>query len=152
MATEVRVGIASLVIRNEREILLGKRIGAHGVNTWAPMGGHLEFKETPIDCAIRETQEEAGILIKDCCEGPWTNDIFASEAKHYLTVFIISRYAAGEPKILEPSKCLEWCWFEWQNLPRPLFTPIKNLINKGYNIDKLIHLLPPLQTSDTLPH
>lgn len=133
----VRVGVASIIIRNDKSILLGMRKGSHGNKTWAPPGGHLEFNENPIDCAIRETKEEAGIAITNVSVGPWTNDIFAEEKKHYITLFMISNFKAGVPQILEQTKCEKWDWFTWEELPIPLFNPLINLIKLGHNIDTL---------------
>jgi 8-oxo-dGTP diphosphatase len=36
-------------------------------------------------------------------------------------------YAAGDVMVKEPDKCEKWCWFEWGNLPEPIFLPIRNL-------------------------
>ena len=42
---------------------------------------------------------------------------------------MFAEYKSGKPKVLEPHKCECWDWFEWSNLPHPLFIPITNLIN-----------------------
>jgi 8-oxo-dGTP diphosphatase len=34
---------------------------------------------------------------------------------------------------MEPGKWEEWNWFDWDNLPEPIFIPIKNLRSKNYN-------------------
>jgi 8-oxo-dGTP diphosphatase len=36
--------------------------------------------------------EEAGIKIKNIMMGPFTNDIFPDEKKHYITVYAICDY------------------------------------------------------------
>ncbi len=43
---------------------------------------------------------------------------------------------SGHPEVLEPHKCENWNWFEWDNLPQPLFAPIQSLIN-NVGIEKL---------------
>jgi 8-oxo-dGTP diphosphatase len=134
----VKIGVASIIIRNDKKVLLGRRIGSHGAGTWAPPGGHLEFKEDPASCAIRETKEEAGVKIMNVSPGPWTNDIFEAENKHYITLFIISKYQSGEARVLEPKKCEEWSWFNWTDFPEPLFKPLQSLIESGYSLDKLL--------------
>ena len=52
-AKRPKVGLAVIVYKDGK-ILMGKRIGSHGVNTWSFPGGHLEFLETFEECAKRE--------------------------------------------------------------------------------------------------
>lgn len=126
------IGIG-VIIKKDGRVLLGKRKSRHGPGTWCFPGGHLEFNESIEDAARRETQEEAGINIKNISYGPYTNDIHADENKHYVTLFVISEYSNGEVKIMEPKKCEKWEWFNWDNLPEPLFLPIKNLKQTNFN-------------------
>lgn len=77
-----KVGVA-VIIRKDNKILLGKRIGSHGAGTWAFPGGHLEFGETPEQCAQREVFEETGLLLENFLRHGYTNDIFNVENKHY---------------------------------------------------------------------
>ncbi|HYV96611.1 MAG TPA: NUDIX hydrolase [Gemmatimonadaceae bacterium] len=126
-----RVGVGVLVLRNGR-VLLGERKGSHGAATWAPPGGHLEYGETVETCAAREVLEETGLAVSDLVRGPWTNDVFDADRRHYLTVFLIARNASGEPRVCEPAKCARWDWFEWSALPAPLFAPMASLVAQGF--------------------
>jgi 8-oxo-dGTP diphosphatase len=126
-----RVGIGVFVMR-ETCVLLGLRQGAHGAGTWALPGGHLEFGESIEQCAAREVLEETGLAIADASLGPYTNDVFVAEEKHYVTLFVIARAPSGEPRVLEPRKCAEWRWFEWSHLPEPLFPPLAALVDSGF--------------------
>ena len=127
-----RIGVGVLILKDNK-ILLGKRISTHGKNTWAPPGGHLEFNEQIEECAIREVKEETNLEIKNLRIGPITNDIHKDEDKHYVTIFVISEYKSGNVKLMEPEKCEQWNWFEWSNLPQPLFLPLQNLIKQDFN-------------------
>lgn len=127
-----KVGVGVAIIKNGR-VLLGKRKNAHGDGCWAFPGGHLEFNEDICDCAAREVAEEIGLMIKNPRHWTFTNDIFEKEGKHYVTLFIIAETENDEPQILEPDKCECWEWFEWNDLPRPLFVPIENLLKAGHN-------------------
>lgn len=122
-----------MIIKKDRKVLLGKRKGAHGEGSWSFPGGHLEFGETLDMCAQRETLEEADIEIKNVKPTTFTNDIFPEEQKHYLTAFVTADYSSGEVKLMEPDKCEEWKWFDWDALPEPLFMPIRNLLKQGYS-------------------
>ena len=122
-----RIGVGVLVIRDQ-QILLGERSYSHGANTWCPPGGHLEFGESPIDCAKRELKEESGLEAKKIIEGPWTNDFFKNDNKHYITLFMLITSFSGTPQVMEPQKCKSWRWFPLSNLPSPLFPSFKNFI------------------------
>jgi 8-oxo-dGTP diphosphatase len=121
------VGIAVMVIKGNR-VLLGKRKNAHGSGTWAFPGGHLEFNESIEACAKREVLEETGIRIKNLRYGPYTNDIFTDEDKHYVTLFVTADYDSGSPLVKEPHKCEKWAWFQWPPNVQPCFLPIENLL------------------------
>lgn len=123
----VRVGIGVIIFKNGR-MLLGKRKNAHGDGEWALAGGHLEVDETFAECAKREAMEEAGIKIKNIKLVTVTNDIFKKEKKHYVTIFMRSEYSSGILRNMEPEKLEKWGWFSPDNLPTPLFTPIRNLL------------------------
>src|SRR5688572_32057853 len=114
-------------------VLLGQRKGSHGAGTWALPGGHLEFGESVEECAAREVKEETGLAVQGFLRGPYTNDLFASEAKHYVTLFVVARSVAGEPQLLEPHKCSSWQWFRWSELPQPLFQPLASLVGSGWS-------------------
>ncbi len=127
-----RIGIGVIVIKDNK-VLMGKRKGSHGEGDWNFPGGHLDFNGDVFSCAKREVLEEAGIKIKNLKQGPYTNDIFKKEGKHYITCFVIADYKSGKVKIKEPDKCIGWDWFEWRNLPRLLFVPIRNLLKINFN-------------------
>ena len=126
-----KVGIGVIVL-HKGKVLLGKRINSHGSHTWSFPGGHLEFKEGIFDCARREVLEETGLEIANPKICQFTNDIFVKENKHYITIFVVCSANNVEPKIMEPDKCEEWRWFDWNNLPEPLFLPIQNLLKQGF--------------------
>lgn len=131
-----RIGVGVLVIDKGR-VLLGKRKGSHGAGTWSAPGGHLEFGESIEDCARREVREETGLEITDIRFGPFTNNIFTAEQKHYVTIFVLASPAAGELKNIEPDKCEGWEWFESTQLPEPLFPPLASLRQQGFFLSAL---------------
>jgi len=99
-----------VIIRRGDEILLGKRKGSHGTNTWGLPGGHLDAGEEIPTCAIRETLEETGLSISAIHHVGFTNSVFKSIDKQYITLFVEARQYAGEPSVEEPDKCEEWRW------------------------------------------
>jgi len=134
MRTKMGVGI---ILIKDGKILMGRRKSSHGEGRWAPPGGHLEFGETIEACVIRELAEETGVTPLSQKQGPWTNDLM--EARHYVTLWVFVHQFEGTPELLEPHKCEGWEWFGWNNLPKPLFLSIENLV-KNVGIEKLMHL------------
>ena len=132
-----KVGVG-VIIMKDGKFLLGKRKNAHGEGSWAFPGGHLEFNETPEQCAIRETEEETGLILDNIVQVEFTNDIFEKENKHYITLFVLAKEFKGDVKIMEPNKCEKWEWFSWDDLPNPLFLTIENLIKKGFDPRKVL--------------
>ncbi len=126
------VGVGVLVLK-ENQLLLTKRKSVHGEGTWAPPGGHLEYGETPEECAIREVLEETNVEMTDLTFKGITNDIFEESEKHYITLWIEGKYASGEATVNAPYEMSEVRWFSWDNLPQPLFLPFQNLLQgKSY--------------------
>ncbi|MDR2191068.1 MAG: NUDIX domain-containing protein [Candidatus Peribacteria bacterium] len=88
----------------------------------------MEFGETPIEGAKRETMEETGITIKNCQIVGFTNDIHISENKHYITIIVLADYDQGEIQLLEPEKCEKWEWILREDFPIPRFLSMENVI------------------------
>ena len=129
---QVRVGVGVLALRDHR-VLLGRRGSGHGSGTWQPPGGHLEFGETVEGCAQRELREETAVEARTLRVGPYTNDFFDEDDEHYVSLFVIGEDVVGEPRAMEPDKAATWQWFDWADLPEPLFLPLKNLKAAGYD-------------------
>ena len=127
-----RIGVGVIITKNNK-VLLGQRKNAHGTGSWCPPGGHLEFMETINECAHRETTEEVGVNIKDIQKPVFTEDFFKEEDRHYITMLVTTKWDSGEVKLMEPEKCEKWDWFGWDELPSPLFLPLQNHIDQGYN-------------------
>ena len=127
-----RIGVGVIIVRDGR-VLLGKRRNAHGDGQWSYPGGHLEHGESWQDCAARELLEETGLVITKSSFVFATNDVFLSEGKHYVTLFMKADCPDGEAVNREPEKCTEWRWFSKGELPESLFLPIRNHLQNGYD-------------------
>lgn len=129
--SEPRVGVGVLVWY-DRKVLLGRRRGAHGAESWSFPGGHLEFGESWQACAVREVREETGLELSSLGFVAVTNDVFIEAGKHYVTIFMHAQARSNAAELREPDKCEGWAWFDWSNLPSSLFLPIRNLQATGY--------------------
>lgn len=162
MAREVRVGVGVFVLYSLQEastnprFLMGKRLNSHGAGTYALPGGHLEFGETPEQCASREVLEETGLEISDAKFLTATNDYMPDEGKHYITLFMVCvrKDPNVKPQVLEPHKCEGWDWMSWKDmlsdietlntaqgdeaLQRRLFLPLLDLVKQRPGITPVI--------------
>ena len=134
MPQRPQVGVG-VIVRKGDCILLMKRQNSHGDGTWSMPGGHLEYGESPEECAIREVEEEVGVQISGPVFRTITNDIFEHEGKHYVTIWMEGRYVSGEARVNSAREMSEVGWFPWNALPTPRFLPLKNLLAKGYSLE-----------------
>ena len=122
-----RVGVACLVVRDGR-LLLMRRRGSHGSGTWSTPGGHLDPGETLEACAIRETREETRVRVERVRFVAITNDVFEADARHYVTVWMLAEAHSGEAEVGEEREMYEVGWFPLRDLPDPLFLSLENLL------------------------
>jgi len=128
------VGIG-LCVKRGNQVLLHKRKGKHAPGTWAFPGGHLEMFETFEEAAVRELEEEAGpVTITRPCLWTCANTRFLAEQRHYVVVFMIADWLSGEPVVMEPEKCEEWRWCDWNSPPSPLMMGIQILKDRGMSL------------------
>lgn len=118
-----KIGVGVLVWR-DKQLLLGNRKSENQPDCWQFPGGHLENTESIIDCARREVMEEAGIVVKALRHLGFTDKPFKINQHAYITLLVSCVHESGEVQTLEPDKCGHWQWFDYQNLPSPLFKPI----------------------------
>ena len=113
-----KVGVGVIFVRDET-VFLAKRHGAHGEDTWASAGGHLENGETLEECGRREAMEELGVRVGDLrylC----VSNIIAYD-RHYVDIEFLGDIGDQEPQLMEPESFIESGWFPLDNLPQPLF-------------------------------
>lgn len=131
MEKNARVGVGVFIFKNGKFLMVQRR-GSHEAGTWACPGGYLEFGESFEQTAVREVREETGLEIKNIRFGAVTNDYFKTEGKHHITIWLLSDWASGQEKILEPNKCEKQGWFDFDSLPEPLFLAWKQLLSSQF--------------------
>ncbi len=129
-----RIGVGVIVTNGEGRVLMGKRRNAHGQGTWALSGGNLEFGESLLECARRELFEETGLQGEQGKILGFVENVFEEENLHYVTFFVQFEKAKGKIACKELDKCEKWEWFDFENLPEPLFLPFRDFL-KQYFVD-----------------
>ena len=112
------VGVGVVLVRENR-VFLARRHGAHGEETWASAGGHLEWGETLEECARREALEELGVTVCGLQFLCISNII--AYGRHYVDVEFLGDIGDQEPQLVEPEAFSESGWFPLGDLPQPLF-------------------------------
>lgn len=131
-----KVGVAVFLLKGKK-VLLGRRRSSIGHNTFALPGGHLEFGEKFEECAAREVREETGLEIDNIEFLTATNNVFSNEPKppvHIVCIFMRAELSDPDqlPQTLEPDKCDGWDWYDWNDLPKPLFEPLEIMVHTGF--------------------
>ena len=121
----------AIIITKDDQVRLRKRKGLHGIGTWSTPGGHLDFGETPEQCAAREAKEEVGLDVVDIRFRAVTNDLFETTGRHYITIWMDGESTLGEPTIAAEDEVEEIGWYAWDALPGPLFLPLENLLKEN---------------------
>lgn len=85
-------------------------------------GGHVEPDEMPLQAAIREAKEEAGVDIQPEDLVPIyviyrLNSDNEQNFREYIGIFFMAKKWVGEPRNAEPHKCSYVVWFDLNNLP-----------------------------------
>ncbi len=121
-----RVGAGAVIIKDGK-VLLAKRKGAHGAGTWGTMGGHVEFGERPTETAKREAMEELGITVGNLHFVSCANMI--EEGVHYIDISFTADIISGTPVIQEPDRIEAIGWYPLDDLPQPLFQPVRVVLD-----------------------
>lgn len=142
MEAKKKVGVGfGVMLYREGKILLGKRNDdaekasseMHGEGTWTMPGGKLEFGESFEEGALRETQEETGILLdKDNLKIVSIANDRVSDA-HFITIGFLCENFQGEAQTLEPEEITEWKWFDLNNVPESMFFPSREVLENFLN-------------------
>jgi len=125
-----------LVLRNDNEdkfLILQQTQG-----NWSFPKGHIDGDETPIECAIRELSEEAGITDVEFAELPSIEEYYVVDKagqKYDKTVELFIAFAKNDKVIIQESEIINYKWVTYQeainlfNFPQVLKTAQKYLQN-----------------------
>ncbi|MEU0673945.1 NUDIX hydrolase [Streptomyces sp. NPDC006172] len=112
-----------LLLERDGKVLLGLR---HPDSAFAPLehhflAGHCE-RESAVSCLIREAREEAGLVIapEDVEFAHLVHLQHTQGTRPRLQLVFRAKKWEGEPRVLEPDKCVSWDWWPLDALPEPL--------------------------------
>lgn len=128
------VGVGAIIIEDER-VLLVKRAHPPLQAQWSIPGGVLEVGELVRDAAIREAQEETGLIVEPGeLLGVYDRILRNAEQRvqyHYVLVDFLCRRVGGELQAADDAA--EVSWFTRQELPAlKLAADTVDVIQKGF--------------------
>lgn len=103
------------------ELLLTRRRGGAFDSMWHLPSGKLDAGEDALAAAVREAEEEVGVLIdpRDL-RHVHTLHVNGSGPEPRLGLFFVTSRWIGEPSNREPDKCSGLDWFDIRDLPTGL--------------------------------
>src|SRR5688572_29866416 len=110
-----QVGVGCIVVRGDGHLLLVQNHRGF----WSTPGGHLDFGESPAECAARETFEETGVRVGGVEFVAITNDVLQDVGRHYVTIWMRADVEDTEPVIGDPAEIAAAKWFAPSDLPEP---------------------------------
>lgn len=118
-----------LVALDTKRVLLGCRGQiCSNPETWAPFGGMVDPGETPLQAAVRELSEEAGIELRTfedtLPQGFIKHPLYVNENAE--TSFKFYTYLCAlpfEPEVIINKESSGYCWFQLDALPMDTLHP-----------------------------
>ena len=123
MSDRPLVGVGCIVVRGVELLMVRNHSGY-----WSTPGGHLDFGESPAECAVRETLEETGIRVSNVEFIAITNDVLSTVGKHYVTIWMRGEADDSPIAIGDTGEIAEAQWCALNALPQPLHKYLENLI------------------------
>jgi ADP-ribose pyrophosphatase YjhB (NUDIX family) len=125
-----------LFLLKNNKILLQRRFNTgYEDGKYSLVAGHVDKGETFTKALIRETKEEAGIILRE-------NDLKVAYVMHRnsqeglvvalnerIDIFFVAEKWEGEIENKEPHKCDDLSWFDLDNLPKNVIPYVKRAID-----------------------
>ncbi len=124
--------ISVVVVEDEKILLVKHRKGTR--QYWVLPGGRLEFGETFNDCAVRELQEETGLIVEP------QKFLFLSEAiapdrsRHIVNVYLKAKVVGGKLQLGDEPVLADVDFLPLAQLDQiTLFPPIGKIIKDAFS-------------------
>ena len=119
---------AFVLLEKEGKIFMIKRANTGWADgMWTIPSGHMEQGQTVLEAAIKETREEAGVIVKaEDLEFVHVHSVFDA----YVNFYFKTSVWEGEPHLAEPSKCSEVAWVPSDTLPEDSIMQVRSLLKQ----------------------
>ena len=118
----VRVACYMFIFVGKKVLLMKRDTSVCYGGFYTVPSGHLDENESPLQCAIRETLEEVDIIVNEAEFSSVIHRVGKNPPKgcqsiDYMDFFFVCRSFTGVPKIMEPDKCSEIKYVNFNELP-----------------------------------
>ena len=126
-----------LVLEKDGKILMAKRSNTGYMDgMYSLVAGHVDGNETVYQAMLRESKEEVNvdILLEDMKVVHVSHRNSNGGEREYIDVYLKASKFSGELINLEPHKCSDLTWFEFDELPENIVPEVKKAledISKG---------------------
>jgi len=120
-------------------VFLVKRAVEPWCEHWDIPGGFCEEKETPKDCAIRETFEETSLKIHiDSIFGIWNDKVNHEYYGDNICIYFLAHIFDSKNSFKANSEIIEGKWFDFDTIPKKLAFPshVPKVLESLKNIQK----------------
>ena len=115
-----------------KQILLSQRYNTgYGDGLYSFVAGHVEHGESVTETAIRESAEEAGIIIDE--GGLQFAHVLhrrSDDQLIYCDFFFLVEQWQGTPAVMEPHRCSEMRWVDYDRLPENTLPYIYHVVQQ----------------------
>jgi len=125
-----KVAVFVLLVKEGKTFILRRGNTGWADGMWTIPSGHVEKGEGVIEAAIKETREEAGVVVK--AEDLEFVHVHAVEDAYVNFYFKTSRWE-GEPYLAEQDKCSEVAWVSLEEIPEDTIVQVRSLIKNMVN-------------------
>ncbi|WP_249938360.1 NUDIX hydrolase [Streptomyces mirabilis] len=131
MTIEAQTAVAAAIVVEDERVLLVRRRVAEGALSWQFPAGKIEPGEAPEEAAVRETQEETGLLV--------TPTSVLGQRVHPVTgrkiYYIACRAVSGEAVIASDEEVAGLAWAAHSEIPQyvpyGLFEPVQDYLDEA---------------------
>ncbi len=125
------VGVGVFIFDLKGRMLIGKRLSKYGKGFYSLPGGKVDWNEPVKLAALRETEEETGLICENLKQIGYCDEIHPEYDMHFVTLYWAAQ--TRHPELMfnvEPEKCEDWLWV-YPDTAReydPLWTPLASFM------------------------
>ena len=123
--------VAVYVMNGDKVLVSKRKEGTVGAGIVCLPGGKIDFGESILTAAVRETYEETGVWITNVALGPYV--VHKDKDYHFICTFVSAEAMANSVPInKEPEKHEDWYWLDYDKIPVSKWMPENLLKNPNF--------------------